>query len=76
MLHKLDAVLSKILDRISDYVSNHRGAPLLLAVALVVLNYGLRVIPGVQLGFVEATDLLLHLSVIVGLLGVLLGDAL
>ncbi len=76
MLHKLDAAASRVLDRISDYVANHRGAPLLLALLLVVLNYVLRVIPGVQLGFVETTDLLLHLGVVVGLVGVLLGDAL
>jgi hypothetical protein len=72
----LDAWLSKVLDRLSDYVSAHRGAPVLLGVLLVVLNYVLVIMPGVQLGFVETTNLLLHLGVIVGLLGVLLGDAL
>lgn len=76
MFARLDATVSRVLDRISDYVANHRGAPLLLALLLVVLNYMLRVIPGVQLGLVETTDLLLHLGVIVGLVGVLLGDAL
>ena len=48
----------------------------LLGVLLVVLNYVLLIIPGVQLGFVETTNLFLHLGVIIGLLGVLLGDAL
>jgi ABC-type amino acid transport system permease subunit len=75
-MKKLDALLSKILDGISDYVSVHRGVPVLLGVLLVVLNYVLLVIPGVQLGFVETTNLLLHVGVIVGLIGVLLGDAL
>jgi ABC-type amino acid transport system permease subunit len=75
-MNKLDAWLSKILDRISDYVSVHRGVPVLLGVLLVVLNYILLIIPGVQLGFVETTNLFLHLGVIVGLIGVLLGDAL
>jgi hypothetical protein len=74
-MNKLDAWLSKILDGISDYVSAHRGVPVLLGVALVVLNYILLVIPGVQLGFVETTNLFLHVGVIVGLVGVLLGDA-
>ncbi len=73
---KLDALLSKIIDGISDYVSAHRGAPVLLGVLLVILNYVLVLIPGVQLGFVESTNLLLHLGVIIGLIGVLLGDAL
>jgi TRAP-type mannitol/chloroaromatic compound transport system permease small subunit len=75
-MKKLDAFFSKLLDRISDYIAAHRGMPILLAVLLVVLNYVLRVIPDTQLGFVESTDLLLHLGVLIGLLGVLLGDAL
>ena len=75
-MNKMDSWLSKILDRISDYVSTHRGAPVLLGVLLVVLNYVLQIIPGVQLGFVETTNLFLHLGIIVGLVGVLLGDAL
>ena len=74
-MNKLDALLSKILDGISDYVSAHRGVPVLIGVLLVVLNYVLLIIPGVQLGFVETTNLLLHVGVIVGLIGVLLGDA-
>jgi hypothetical protein len=75
-MNKLDAFFSRWIDRISDYISAHRGAPILLGVALVVLNYLLLIIPGVQLGFVEETNLFLHLGVIVGLVGVLLGDAL
>ena len=75
-MNKLDALLSKILDGTSDYVSVHRGVPVLLGVLLVVLNYILLIIPDVQLGFVETTNLLLHVGVIVGLIGVLLGDAL
>ena len=75
-MNKLDAWLSKVLDRISDYVATHRGVPVLLGVLLVVVNYVLLIIPGEQLGFVETTNLFMHLGVIVGLLGVLLGDAL
>ena len=75
-MDKLDAWLSRLLDGISDYVSTHRGVPVLMGVLLVVLNYLLVLIPGVQLGFVETTNLFLHLGVIVGLVGVLLGDAL
>ncbi len=74
-MNKLDAWLSRLLDRISDYVAAHRGVPVLIGVLLVVLNYILVIIPGVQLGFVESTNLFLHLGVIVGLLGILLGDA-
>jgi hypothetical protein len=75
-MNKLDSSLSRLIDRISDYISGHRGVPILLGVVLVVLNYVLLIIPGVQLGFVETTNLFLHVGVIVGLMGVLLGDAL
>ncbi len=75
-MNKLDVWTSKIIDTISDYVSAHRGVPVLIGVLLVVLNYLLRLIPETQLGFVESTDLLLHVGIIVGLLGILLGDAL
>ena len=76
MMETLDRWTSKLLDRVSDYIAAHRGVPVLVGVLLVMLNYVLRIIPGVQLGFVESTDLLLHLGVIVGLLGILLGDVL
>ena len=75
-MEKIDRTFSKWLDRVSDYIAARRGLPILLAVGLVVLNYALRVIPETQLGFVESTDLLLHLAVVVGLIGVLLGEAL
>ncbi len=75
-MNKLDVWTSKVIDSISDYVSGHRGVPVLIGVLLVILNYVLRLIPETQLGFVESTDLLLHVGIIVGLLGILLGDAL
>jgi len=75
-MNKLDALLSRWIDRVSDYISGHRGVPILLGAVLVVLNYVLLIIPGVQLGFVETTNLFLHIGVIVGLVGVVLGDAL
>ncbi|CAG0936149.1 hypothetical protein TFLX_05015 [Thermoflexales bacterium] len=75
-MNKLDAWVSRLLDGVSDYVSGHRGVPVLIGVLLVLLNYLLRLLPETQLGFIESTDLLLHLGVVVGLVGILLGDAL
>ncbi|HZY45745.1 MAG TPA: hypothetical protein VFF70_13480 [Anaerolineae bacterium] len=72
----MDKFFSRILDRISDTIANHRGMPILICLPMVIFNYILRVIPGTQLGFVETTDLFLHLAVFIGLLGVLLGEAL
>ena len=65
-----------MLDKISDYIAGHRGVPILICLPLVLLNFILRAIPGTQLGFVETTDLFLHLAVLIGLLGVLLGEVL
>ena len=66
-----------MLDRISEYLARNKAMPVFLGVLLVILNYGLQFfahVPG--LGFIAGTDLLLHLGVILGLLGILLGDAL
>lgn len=74
MKQKLDRTISKLIDRTSDYLAEHRGAPVLWGIVLVILNFVLRLIPGVQLGFIETSDVLLHLGVIIGLLGALLGE--
>jgi len=66
-----------MLDRISEYLARNKAMPVFLGVLLVILNYGLQFfmhVPG--LGFIASTDLLLHLGIILGLLGILLGDAL
>lgn len=77
-----------LLDRIGDLIAHYRGLPVLLGVALVILNYVLVAVwPSAEavqasnvllriVRFVVVTHLFLHLGVIVGLLGVLLGDAL
>ncbi len=50
-----------------------KGLPVLIAVILVVLNFILQFVPG--LGVLATSDLLLHLGVIIGLLGIIVGDA-
>lgn len=66
-----------MLDRISDWVEVNKGAPVLIGVALVALNFMLQPFGGIPiLGLVVRSNLLLHLGVIVGLLGILIGDAL
>lgn len=76
MKKKLDAWVSRLLDGISDYVSEHRGVPVMAGVALVVLSLLLRLIPGEPGWLLAVSDGLLYLGVIVGFVGVLLGDAL
>jgi hypothetical protein len=66
-----------MLDRISDWVEANKGAPVLIGVALVIVNFILQPFGGVPiLGILVRSNLLLHLGVIVGLLGILIGDAL
>ena len=76
MKNKLDVWASKVLDWISDYVSEHRGVPIMAGVALVVLSLLLRLIPSEPGWLLAISDLLLYVGIIVGFVGVLLGDAL
>jgi hypothetical protein len=70
--------MAALLKRISDFLARVPGLPVLVGVLLVALNFLLRLLPDTWpvVGWLTQTDLLLHLGVIVGLLGVLLGDAL
>jgi hypothetical protein len=63
--------------RISDYLARNKGLPVFLGVLLVALNYGIQFFAHVPvLGFIASTNLFLHLGIIMGLVGILLGDAL
>jgi hypothetical protein len=63
--------------RISDYLARNKGLPVFLGVLLVILNYGVQFFAHAPvLGFFASTNLLLHVGIIVGLVGILLGDAL
>lgn len=63
--------------RISEYLARFPGLPVIVAVGLVVVNFVLQLLPNWPVvGWLAHTHLLLHLGVILGLLGILLGDAL
>lgn len=69
------------LDVLSHFLAENKGMPVFLGAVLIFINLILNVIPGLdnQMGFwgwMARSDLLLHLGAIVGLLGILLGDAL
>ena len=69
-----------------DKLAVVRGLPVLIGVGLVVLNFVVRCVayalipPSQEVGFVvflfTEGNLLLHLGVIVGLMGILIGDVL
>jgi hypothetical protein len=74
--------MTQLLDRLE----RARGLPVLIGAALVILNFGAQCIayalganmqePGFLLFLFTDGNLLLHVGVVVGLLGVLIGDIL
>jgi hypothetical protein len=70
----LTGLLNRVLDYVSGQIARRRGLPVLLGVGLVVLNFVFQFIPGLRV--LTTGNLLLHLGVVVGLLGLLLGEIL
>ncbi len=69
--------ITKSLQTIGDYLAQRKGLPVLVGAGLVLLNLVVRLLPSWPVvGWLAETDLLLHLGIILGLLGILLGDAL
>jgi len=63
-----------MLDRLSGYIAEHMGVPVLLGVLLAIVNFAIVLLAPDS--WFAATNVLLHLGVVVGLMGILLGDAL
>lgn len=60
----------------SDFIARRKGLPVLIGVGLVLLNLLISLLPAWSvIAWLARTDLLLQLGVIVGLLGILIGDA-
>jgi hypothetical protein len=70
----LTGLLNRLLDYLSNQLAQRRGLPVLLGIGLVILNYAFQFIPGLRV--LTTGNLLLHLGVVLGLLGILLGDIL
>jgi hypothetical protein len=62
------------LQKLADFFERVKGLPILIGILLVILNFVVQYIP--SLAFLGNNNLLLHLGVVVGLLGVLLTEAL
>jgi len=70
-------MVRKLLMHLSSFLARVPGLPILAAIGLVVLNFVLRCLPDWPVvGWLARVDLLLHLGLVVGFLGILLGDAL
>jgi len=61
------------MQNVIDFFERMKGLPILIGILLVVLNFIVQYIPG--LAFLSDSNLLLHLGVVIGLLGVLLTEA-
>jgi hypothetical protein len=69
--------VSEWLENVSEFLARVPGLPILIAVGLVVLNFVLQLLPDWPfVGWLAHTHLFLHLGLVLGFLGVLLGDAL
>jgi hypothetical protein len=70
-------MIVKFLRGASDFLVHRKGLPVLVGVGLVLLNLVVSFLPAWPVvGWLAKTNLLLQIGVIVGLLGILLGDAL
>jgi len=69
---------SELLKRVSDFLARVPGLPVIVAIGLVTLNFVFQLLPATWpvVGWLARTDLFLHVGVILGFLGILLGDAL
>lgn len=67
----------RFLSSASDYLAHRKGLPVLIGAGLILLNLVVTFLPPWPVvWWLAETDLLLHLGALVGLIGILLGDAL
>lgn len=66
--------LNRLLDFLSEALAQRKGLLLMIAILLVAINYLLQFIPGA--GWLVETNLLLHLGIVLGLIGVMIAWAL
>ena len=65
------------LKKSSDYLARNKGLPVVIGVGLVLLNFFFQLLPAWPvIGWLAEVNFFLHLGIIVGLLGILIGDAL
>ena len=69
--------LNKFLKVVSGFLAERKGLPVLIGAGLIALSLLFNLLPPWPvIGWLADTDLFLHLGGIIGLLGILVGDAL
>ena len=67
----------ELLRRLSQFLARLPGLPILVAIGLILLNFVIQFLPNwPATEWVSDTNVLLHTGLILGLAGILLGDAL
>ncbi|HET9906745.1 MAG TPA: hypothetical protein VFQ23_08885 [Anaerolineales bacterium] len=67
--------LSRLVDRASDYFAHRKGLLPLIGILLVIINYVLPFIFGLD-NLITGSNLFLHLGVVVAIFGMMLASAL
>ena len=72
---------TELIKALSDFIAYHKGLPVFVGVGLVFVSLILSCFPALAndvgfLGWLVRSRLLLHLGVIIGFVGLLVGDAL
>lgn len=74
MMRKNDVTnFSKILSKLSGFFSNRKGLLIFIAIILVILNF---VVGLIFNNWIAQSNLLLHLGIVIGFLGILVAWAL
>lgn len=66
--------MNDLLDFLSEFLARRKGLLPLIGILFVIVNAILRMTPG--FGWLESTDLMLHLGIVIAILGFLLALAL
>jgi hypothetical protein len=70
-------MVMRLLRSLSNFVARLPGLPILVAIGLILLNFAVQLLPTwPAVEWLAQTHLLLHIGLILGFLGVLLGDVL
>ncbi len=70
-------MVTELLKRFTNFLARAPGLPVLIAVGLIILNFVFRCLPEWPvIGWLAHTDLLLHVGLVLGFLGLLLSEAL
>ncbi|HDQ73814.1 MAG TPA: hypothetical protein ENN19_17210 [Chloroflexi bacterium] len=70
-------MINEFFNRFSEFIARMPGLPILIALSLILLNFVLQLLIDAPIvGWMAQTNCLLHLGLVIGLLGLLLGEAL